>query len=109
MDFGREQVRVIGRFDSRFVSIEVRDDGPGFAPEILARLGEPYVTSRAEAELSRNNHIGMGLGVFIAKTLLERTGAKVTFHNARPRGAVVTARWRRVQLEAAPLVDAATG
>ena len=84
MDFGREQVRVIGRFDSRSVSIEVRDDGPGFAPEILARLGEPYVTSRADAELSRNSHIGMGLGVFIAKTLLERTGAKVTFHNARP-------------------------
>jgi two-component system sensor histidine kinase RegB len=109
MDFGREQVRVIGRFDSRFVSIEVRDDGPGFAPEILARLGEPYVTSRADAEMSRNSHIGMGLGVFIAKTLLERTGARVTFHNARPRGAVVTARWRRAHLEATPLVDAATG
>jgi two-component system sensor histidine kinase RegB len=108
MDFGREQVRVIGRFDSRFVSIEVRDDGPGFAPEILARLGEPYVTSRADAALSRNSHIGMGLGVFIAKTLLERTGARVTFHNARPRGAVVTARWRRAELEAPPLVDAAT-
>ncbi len=109
MGFGREQVRVIGRFDSRFVSIEVRDDGPGFAPEILARLGEPYVTSRADAELSRNNHIGMGLGVFIAKTLLERTGARVTFHNARPRGAVVTARWRRTHLEATPLVDAGVG
>jgi two-component system sensor histidine kinase RegB len=109
MDFGREQVRVIGRFDSRFVSVEVRDDGPGFAPEILARLGEPYVTSRADAELSRNNHIGMGLGVFIAKTLLERTGARVTFHNARPRGAVVTARWRRAHLEATPLVDAGSG
>jgi two-component system sensor histidine kinase RegB len=107
MDFGREQVRVIGRFDSRFVSIEVRDDGPGFAPEILARLGEPYVTSRADAALSRNSHIGMGLGVFIAKTLLERTGARVTFHNARPRGAVVTARWRRAELEAPPLVDGA--
>jgi two-component system sensor histidine kinase RegB len=106
MDFGREQVRVIGRFDSRFVSIEVRDDGPGFEPEILARLGEPYVTSRADAELSRSSHIGMGLGVFIAKTLLERTGARVTFHNARPRGAVVTARWRRANLEATPLVDA---
>ena len=109
MDFGREQVRIIGRFDSRFVSIEVRDDGPGFETEILARLGEPYVTSRADAEPSRNSHTGMGLGVFIAKTLLERTGARVTFHNARPRGAVVTARWRRAYLEATPLVDARIG
>jgi two-component system sensor histidine kinase RegB len=42
----------------------------------------------------------MGLGFFISKTLLERTGATVTFHNARPRGAVVSARWTRAELEA---------
>lgn len=104
-DFARSEVRVVGRFDQRFVSIEIRDDGPGFEPEILARLGEPYVTSRADAEPSRGGHIGMGLGVFIAKTLLERTGAKVTFGNARSGGALVTARWRRQYLEAPSLVD----
>ena len=57
------------------IAVEVRDDGPGFAPEVLAKLGEPYVTSRPGAEGSRTGHIGMGLGFFIAKTLLERTGA----------------------------------
>ena len=45
-------------------------------------------------------HIGMGLGFFIAKTLLERTGAVVTFQNGRPRGAVVSARWTRAKIEA---------
>ena len=64
----------------------MRDDGPGFAPEVLAKLGEPYVTSRPGGEGSRTGHIGMGLGFFIAKTLLERTGAVVTFPaTARPR------------------------
>ena len=104
-DFARSEVRIVGRFDQRFVSIEIRDDGPGFEPDILARLGEPYVTSRGDAEPSRGGHIGMGLGVFIAKTLLERTGAKVTFGNARSGGALVTARWRRQYLEALSLVD----
>ncbi len=80
-------------------AVEVRDDGPGFAPEILAKLGEPYVTSRPGAEGSRTGHIGMGLGFFIAKTLLERTGAVVTFQNSRPHGAVVSARWRRGRIE----------
>ncbi len=54
----------------------------------------------ADGELAVNEHIGMGLGLFIAKTLLERTGARVTFGNGRPRGAVVTVRWRRDDIEA---------
>jgi two-component system sensor histidine kinase RegB len=93
------EILVSARFDADSVSIEVRDDGPGFAPEILAKLGEPYVTSRPGAEGSRTGHIGMGLGFFISKTLLERTGAEVSFHNARPRGAVVAARWPRSLVE----------
>lgn len=100
VDFARSEILVSARFDADTITVEVRDDGPGFAPEILAKLGEPYVTSRPGAEGSRTGHIGMGLGFFIAKTLLERTGATVTFHNAKPRGAVVSARWNRSQLEA---------
>lgn len=100
VDFARSEILVSARFDADSISIEVRDDGPGFAPEILAKLGEPYVTSRPGAEGSRTGHIGMGLGFFISKTLLERTGAVVTFHNARPRGAVVAARWPRSLVEA---------
>ena len=64
----------------------MRDDGPGFSPQVLAKLGEPYVTSRPGAEGSRTGHIGMGLGFFIAKTLLERTGAVVEFRNGRRGG-----------------------
>jgi len=95
VDFAQSEILVSARFDADSVTIEVRDDGPGFAPEILAKLGEPYVTSRPGAEGSRTGHIGMGLGFFISKTLLERTGAKVSFHNGKPRGAVVAARWDR--------------
>jgi two-component system sensor histidine kinase RegB len=99
VDFAKSEVLVSARFDADSVSIEVRDDGPGFAPEILAKLGEPYVTTRPGAEGSRTGHIGMGLGFFISKTLLERSGALVTFQNARPHGAVVSARWPRARIE----------
>ncbi|MES2722240.1 MAG: ActS/PrrB/RegB family redox-sensitive histidine kinase [Pseudomonadota bacterium] len=100
VDFATSEVLITARFDAASVSMEVRDDGPGFAPEVLAKLGEPYVTTRPGAEGSRTGHIGMGLGFFIAKTLLERTGAAVTFQNGRPRGAVVSARWPRARIEA---------
>ena len=100
VDFATSEVLITARFDAQSVSMEVRDDGPGFAPEVLAKLGEPYVTTRPGAEGSRTGHIGMGLGFFIAKTLLERTGAAVTFQNGRPRGAVVSARWLRAKIEA---------
>jgi two-component system sensor histidine kinase RegB len=99
VDFAASEVLVSARFDADTVSVEVRDDGPGFAPEILAKLGEPYVTTRPGAEGSRTGHIGMGLGFFISKTLLERTGALVTFQNGRPRGAIVAARWPRSRIE----------
>ena len=82
----------------------MRDDGPGFSAQVLAKLGEPYVTSRPGAEGSRTGHIGMGLGFFIAKTLLERTGAVVEFHNGRRGGAIVAARWLRTRIEAPPAV-----
>jgi two-component system sensor histidine kinase RegB len=100
VDFAEKEVLLSARFDAETISIEVRDDGPGFAPEVLAKLGEPYVTTRPGAEGSRTGHIGMGLGFFISKTLLERTGAVVTFQNGRPHGAVVTARWPRSKIEA---------
>jgi two-component system sensor histidine kinase RegB len=101
-DFARGEILVTARFDAEILSIEVRDDGPGFSPQVLARLGEPYVTSRpGTAEGSRSGHLGLGLGFFIAKTLLERTGAQVTFRNGPKLGAIVTARWSRARIEAA--------
>jgi two-component system sensor histidine kinase RegB len=98
-DFAHSEILVTARFDADYVSVEVRDDGPGFSPAVLSRLGEPYVTSRPGAEGSRTGHVGMGLGFFIAKTLLERSGARVSFANGPRRGAVVTARWPRSAME----------
>ena len=100
VDFARSEVLVSVRFDDNAVSIEVRDDGPGFSADILTRLGQPYVTSRPGAEGSRTGHVGMGLGFFIAKTLLERTGAVVAFHNGKRGGAIIAARWPRQAIEA---------
>jgi two-component system sensor histidine kinase RegB len=99
VDFARSEVLVTARFDARYIAVEIRDNGPGFAPDVLPKLGEPYVTSRPGAENSRSGHIGMGLGFFIAKTLMERTGAVVTFRNGKGGGAVVAARWPRQAIE----------
>ena len=104
-DFARSEILVRARFDEATVTVEVRDDGPGFAPEVLSRLGQPYVTSRPGGEGSRSGHTGMGLGFFIAKTLLERSGATVTVGNGKGAGAVVSARWPRAAIEAPPMPD----
>lgn len=102
-DFAHSEIEVIASFDPKYVTVEVRDDGPGFAAAVMARLGEPYVTTRPGAEGSRTGHEGMGLGLFIAKTLLERTGAEVRFANAADGGAVVTSQWPRARVEAPSL------
>lgn len=73
--------------------IVVRDDGPGFRPEVLARIGEPYVSGRDRPGSS------MGLGIFIAETLLARTGADLAVENAASGGAEVAIRWNRDRLE----------
>jgi two-component system sensor histidine kinase RegB len=85
------EVEILVDWTADRVIVRVRDDGPGFDPEILALLGEPYVTTR-DGE-------GMGLGVFIAKTLLEHTGARVQFANRSPKGAEVAIHWSRSILE----------
>lgn len=104
-DFAKFEVLVRARYDEAAVVIEIQDDGPGFAPEIIARLGQPYVTTRPQGEGSRSGHEGMGLGFFIAKTLLEKSGATVAFHNGKRGGAIVTARWPREAIEAPALRD----
>src|SRR5688572_25220240 len=74
--FAKETVRVHAAWDKVNVTVIIADDGPGFPPELLTRLGEPYLTTRGrEAGQARGD--GLGLGIFIAKTLLERTGARL--------------------------------
>lgn len=97
--FADSRVELILAWTDDYVEVELRDDGPGFDASILRSLGEPYIRGRRPAERSRKGE-GMGLGVFIAKTLLERTGAQVSFANAPDGGALVRIRWPRDILEA---------
>jgi len=108
IDFAREQVVVGATWDDDSIEVIISDDGPGFAPEIMDRIGEPYVTSRRGRLASDDEPKGLGLGFFIAKTLLERSGATLTFENSRlpARGAIVKVRWNRAEFEE-PLTYAA--
>ncbi len=102
VDFARERVTVGAQWNEDVVEVTIGDDGPGFAPEIVGRIGEPYVTSRKRnPQRRRRDSAGLGLGLFIAKTLLERSGAALSFENrAFPaRGAVITVRWSRRDFE----------
>lgn len=102
VDFAEGRVTIAAIWNTETVEITVDDDGPGFAPDIIARIGEPYVTSRADAD--EEERTGLGLGFFIAKTLLERSGASLSFENrsAPAHGAVVTVRWNRRDFERTP-------
>jgi two-component system sensor histidine kinase RegB len=104
-DFAAGVVAVSASWDEQFLNLSVTDDGPGFAPEILEALGEPYITSRpghhalGESDMGPQGdlekHEGMGLGFFIAKILLEQTGGVVKADNPPSGGAQVSIRWAR--------------
>lgn len=101
-DFARSKVRIEAQWSSDLVVIAIEDDGPGFSPHILNRLGDPYVSSRSTERRTKNEPgSGLGLGLFIAKTLLERSGATVQTCNVdAPRtGARVIISWPRAALE----------
>ena len=109
-DFARSRVDVTAEWSARHVTVRIADDGPGFPPDIIDVLGEPYVTTRATGGRGRNGgseRAGLGLGFFIAKTLLERSGATLELGNrkAPERGAVVTVTWPRPAFERFDGVD----
>ena len=102
LDFARAAVHVDAHWTRDGVTVRINDDGPGFAADILQRLGEPYVTSRGSGRRAKSEAgSGLGLGLFIAKTLLERAGADVATSNASApeTGAVVTGTWPRADFE----------
>src|SRR5215467_12227790 len=106
VDFASTRVEVAAGWSDEEVILTISDDGSGFAPEIMDRIGEPYVTSRGRRDGS-DGASGLGLGFFIAKTLLERSGAVLAFVNRGlpDHGAVVRIRWARADFE----VPAAVG
>ncbi|MEJ0094931.1 MAG: ActS/PrrB/RegB family redox-sensitive histidine kinase [Methylocella sp.] len=101
IDFAGSEVRIIARWDAAAVTVIIEDDGPGFSPEIIGRIGAPYVTTKTDRRAKSEEGAGLGLGLFIAKTLLERSGATVATKNvAAPKsGAIVTISWHRSAFE----------
>lgn len=91
--FAKQTVLVSVCWTEERIELSVTDDGPGFPSALLNRIGEPYVSMRTD----RTGH--MGLGIFIAQTLLEKTGALVQFSNNRSGGARIVVRWPRSSLE----------
>ena len=83
VDFAETRIWVEGSWGDGLIRIRITDDGQGFPQDLLGRLGDPFLSRRARSQgRERPGYEGMGLGLFIAKTLLERSGARVTFSNA---------------------------
>ncbi|WP_299753803.1 sensor histidine kinase RegB [uncultured Boseongicola sp.] len=105
VDFAAANVWIDVGWDNETIVLTISDDGPGFSSQVMGRIGDPFVSERNKGSSSqRPGYDGMGLGLFIAKTLLERSGAELSFANggdagsAAPQfeirsGAIVQARW----------------
>jgi len=93
VDYAKSRVTITVTHDEQRVTIMIEDDGEGFAPDILQRIGDPYVTRRDPQAKAG----GLGLGLFIAKTLLERSGAELSFENSP--GARIRIIWKREFME----------
>ena len=110
VDFARSRVWIESSWSDQAVSIRITDDGHGYPPQVLGRIGDPFMRRRAATAEARPEYEGMGLGLFIAKTLLERTGADLSFangeetartqrHRTQRTGAIVEVTWPRTTLE----------
>lgn len=112
VDFAKEQVWIEVRWTEEQLLVRVIDDGDGYPPDLIGRIGEPFVRRRKpeRGTAQRSQYEGMGLGLFIAKTLLERTGATILFANGHDPflkfegdvqgyGAIVEVAWKRKRTE----------
>jgi two-component system sensor histidine kinase RegB len=111
VDFAEANVWVDVHWSGDEISVRVTDDGRGYPVDLIGRIGDPFLRRRrgAEDRIRRPEYEGMGLGLFIAKTLLERSGAEVIFANGSdpfldpserpPRsGAIVAVTWPRARI-----------
>ena len=95
--FSNYSIEVTIKSDEKFSEILIQDDGPGFPEDIIDKLGEPYIRTSANKDESK---IGLGLGTFIGKTLLEKNNAKVEFKNVKKnKGALVKIVWLNENLK----------
>ncbi|GGB18032.1 sensor histidine kinase RegB [Allosediminivita pacifica] len=114
VDFAQTTIWIEVLWTDTTISVRILDDGQGFPPHLIGRIGDPFVRRRRSAAEhgQRPEYEGMGLGLFIAKTLLERTGAVLSFANGadpfisgrssttQRRGAVVEVVWPRSRIVA---------
>ena len=113
VDFARANIWIEAVWTNDMISVRILDDGRGYPAHLIGRIGDPFVRRRrSEGERkARPEYEGMGLGLFIAKTLLERTGAELTFSNGSDpyqsvttdknrRGAIVEVVWPRDRIDA---------
>lgn len=110
VDFAATTVWVEASWSDGSVTVRILDDGQGFPTHLIGRLGDPFMGHRRvpKPSKSRPEYEGMGLGLFIAKTLLERSGARVRFANGADEpttdtgeiGAIVEVRWPRREIDA---------
>ena len=95
--FSNYSIEVTIKSDEKFSEILIQDDGPGFPEDIIDKLGEPYIRTSSNKDESK---IGLGLGTFIGKTLLEKNNAKVEFNNVKKnKGALVKIVWLNENLK----------
>jgi len=102
VQFAAREISITIFWDAETVTVELDDDGPGFPLHLLGRLGEPYLSTRAGV----TDH--MGLGIFIAQSLLERSGARLAFDNLAEGGAHVAISWNRANLETVDRIHSPT-
>lgn len=110
VDFAETTVWIELRWSNDTITVRILDDGMGFPNQLLGRLGDPFMGSRRRAnrDKTRPEYEGMGLGLFIAKTLLERSGASLQFANGpdqtgklgKQAGAIVEVLWPRSAIDA---------
>jgi two-component system sensor histidine kinase RegB len=92
--YAKSRIEVTLRWDKQSIEVAIHDDGLGYPPALLARLGDPYASSRVNPHADGRKAHGLGLGLFIAKTLLSHLGAQVHFSN--DKGAYCLIKWFRI-------------
>ncbi|MYM55334.1 sensor histidine kinase RegB [Thalassovita mangrovi] len=113
VDFAARNVWIEAGWSNDTICVRIMDDGRGFPPHLIGRIGDPFMRrKRSQADdTKRPEYEGMGLGLFIAKTLLERSGAELSFANGRDPhppynadsercGAIVEVVWPRREIDA---------
>ncbi len=95
--FSNENIYIAIKSDSQKTEITIEDDGPGIPKDILNKIGEPYLKTLTPKD---NKKTGLGLGIFIGKTLLEKNSAKIIVRNSETRGgAEVKIEWENKNLK----------